>query len=70
LRLHVRPGEAFREFLFAGRATFEAVRARGRRSPAHSFMASVERFAQQIPGIVLDSALLERGCLLWQPPTM
>lgn len=68
LRRQVRPGVAIGEFLFAWRAAFEARRAQGERSPVQLFVSSAERLAQQIPGIVLDPALLTRGCLLWQVP--
>jgi hypothetical protein len=67
LRRHVRPGEAIGDFLFAWHAAFERVRARSRQTPAVLFKASAEALARELPEIVLDAWLLDRGCLLWQP---
>lgn len=67
LRRHVREGEAIGDFLFAWRAAFERVRVRSRQAPASLFVASAEALARELPEIVLDSWLLDRGCLVWQP---
>jgi hypothetical protein len=55
------------EFFQAWNAAFHAVRSTGMCEASALFTHSAQLLARRINGIVLDSFLLERGCMLWQP---